>query len=384
MPPPLIRAEIDLAAVAHNVRQLRRITNPEARLMIAVKANGYGHGAVQIARTVVQNGADSLAVARVEEGLELRRAGIRAPILILGYTSARWIEALTAERLMPTIFSLPDARDLSAAAVSKNAEIPIHVKIDTGMGRLGIPCDALRVQGDADAPAELLAIAHMPGLSVVGLYTHFATADHADKRYAQLQLDRFLALTAELESNGMTLPPLHAANSAAIIDMPHAHLDLVRAGIAAYGLYPSREVDRDRIALQPALALKTHIIHLKRVPAGTPISYGCTYKTPAPTTIATLPVGYGDGVHRRLSNCGQALVCGQRAPIVGRVCMDLSMIDVGHIDDVTLGDEVVLIGRQGNAFITADEIADLLGTINYEVVTALTQRVSRAYIASPD
>jgi alanine racemase len=384
MTPPLIRAEINLAAVAHNVRQLRRITSLKARLMIAVKANGYGHGAVQIARTVMQNGADSLAVARVEEGLELRRAGIRAPILILGYTPARWFEALTADQLMPTLFSLPDARNLSAAAVSGNVEIPVHIKIDTGMGRLGIPCDDLRMQDDAGAPAEVLAIDRLPGLSVVGLYTHFATADHADKRFAQLQLDRFLALTAELESKGMTLPTLHAANSGAIIDMPQAHLDLVRAGIAVYGLYPSGEVHRDRIALRPALALKTRIIQLKRVPAGTPISYGCTYKTPAPTTIATLPVGYGDGVHRRLSNCGQVLVHGLRAPIVGRVCMDLSMIDVGHIDDAALGDEVVLIGRQGDAFITADDVADLLGTINYEVVTALTQRVSRVYITSPD
>lgn len=384
MPTPLIRAEIDLGAVAYNVRELRRITSTGAQLMIAVKADGYGHGAVQIAQTALQNGADSLAVARVNEGLELRAAGIGAPILILGYTAAHWAETLVAEQLVPTIFSLQIARDLSAAAVSKQVKIPIQVKIDTGMGRLGIPCDDLRVRGDADAIREILEIDRLPGVAVKGLYTHFATADHADKAYADQQFARFLALTTALESNGMALPLLHAANSAAIIDMPQTHLDLVRAGISVYGLYPSREVARDRVALRPALELKSTIIHLKHVPAGTKISYGCTYETSAPTTIATIPAGYGDGYNRRLSNCAQVLVRGQRAPLVGRVCMDLSMVDVGHVDGAAVGDEVVLIGRQGDAFIAADEVADLLGTINYEVVTALTQRVSRVYITSPD
>jgi alanine racemase len=384
MPTPLIRAEIDLGAVAHNVRELRRITNTSAQLMIAVKANGYGHGAVQIARTAIQNGADSLAVARVEEGLELRKAGIGAPILIFGYTAARWAETLVDEQLVPTICTLQNARDLSAAAVSKKARIPIHIKIDTGMGRLGIPCDQSRVGSHGDAIREILEIERLPGVSVKGLYTHFATADHGDKTYANQQFDRFLELTAALESNGMSLPLLHTANSGAIIDMPQTHLDLVRAGISVYGLYPSQEVARDRVALRPALELKSTIIHLKHVPAGTKISYGCTYETSAPTTIATIPAGYGDGYNRRLSNRAQVLVHGQRAPLVGRVCMDLSMVDVGHVEDVAVGDEAVLIGRQGDAFIAADEVADLLGTINYEVVTALTQRVSRVYITSPD
>jgi alanine racemase len=384
MPTPLIRAEIDLGAIAHNVRELRRITSTGSQLMIAVKANGYGHGAVPIAQTAIHSGADSLAVARVEEGLELRKAGIGAPILIFGYTAAHWAETLVAEQLVPTIFSLQNARDLSAAAVSKKAKIPIHINVDSGMGRLGILCDELRMRSDGGAIRDILEIDRLPGLTVEGLYTHFATADHADKTYANQQFDRFLALTAALESHGMTLPLLHAANSGAIIDMPQAHLDLVRAGISVYGLYPSQEVARDRITLRPALELKSTIIHLKHVPAGTKISYGCTYETSAPTTIATIPAGYGDGYNRRLSNAAQVLVHGQRAPLVGRVCMDLSMVDVGHVNDVAVGDEVVLIGRQGDAFIAADEVADLLGTINYDVVTALTQRVSRVYITSPD
>jgi alanine racemase len=271
-----------------------------------------------------------------------------------------------------------------AALVSIKAKIPIHINIDSGMGRLGIPCDELRVRSEDGAIRDILEIDRLPGLTVEGLYTHFATADHADKTYANQQFDRFLALTAALESHGMTLPLLHAANSGAIIDMPQTHLDLVRAGISVYGLYPSQEVARDRITLRPALELKSTIIHLKHVPAGTKISYGCTYETNAPTTIATIPAGYGDGYNRRLSNAAQVLVHGQRAPLVGRVCMDLSMVDVGHVNDVAVGDEVVLIGRQGDAFIAADEVADLLGTINYDVVTALTSRVSRVYITSPD
>jgi alanine racemase len=384
MPTPLIRAEIDLGAIAHNVRELRRITSTGSQLMIAVKANGYGHGAVPIAQTAIHSGADSLAVARVEEGLELRKAGIGAPILIFGYTAAHWAETLVAEQLVPTIFSLQNARDLSAAAVSKKAKIPIHINVDSGMGRLGIPCDELRMRSEGGAIRDILEIDRLPGLTVEGLYTHFATADHADKTYANQQFDRFLALTAALESHGMTLPLLHAANSGAIIDMPQAHLNLVRAGISVYGLYPSQEVARDRITLRPALELKSTIIHLKHVPAGTKISYGCTYETSAPTTIATIPAGYGDGYNRRLSNAAQVLVHGQRAPLVGRVCMDLSMVDVGRVGDVAVGDEVVLIGRQGDAFIAADDVADLLGTINYDVVTALTQRVSRVYITSPD
>jgi alanine racemase len=384
MPIPLIWSEINLTAIAHNVRELRRITRPDAELMIAVKANGYGHGAVQIARTVIQNGADALAVARVEEGLELRKAGIGAPILILGYTPAHWVDTLLAEQLVPTLVSLQNAKALSTAWASTDQRIPVHIKIDSGMGRQGIQCDALRVKSQDDAVQEILAISQLPGLSIKGLYTHFATADHADKQYADIQFDRFLSLTAALESSGMRLPLLHAANSAAIIDMPRTHLDLVRAGISAYGLYPSREVDHNCIALRPALALKAKITQLKHVPAGTMVSYGCTYKTPQPTTIATIPVGYGDGYNRRMSNRGQVLVRGKRAPIVGRVCMDLSMIDVGHVNDVAVGDEVVLIGRQGEDMISADEVADTLDTINYEVVTALTARVTRMYIKSLD
>ena len=377
---PLIWAEINLAALAHNVRELRRITNPKAKLLVAVKANGYGHGAIDVARTALKNGATHLGVARLHEGIDLRKAGIAAPILILGYTPSQGLAQLLTYRLIPTVYSLENARNFSAAASKQNQILPIHIKVDTGMGRLGIQWDALRLDDTESAVADITAIAQLPGIELQGVFTHFANADNRNKAYAHRQFDRFQQLLTALKNNGRKMPLQHAANSGAIIDMPETHLDLVRAGIATYGLYPSHDVNRNRIDLIPALQLKARIIQLKQVPANTPISYGCTYKTTATTTIATIPVGYGDGYSRMLSNRGHMLVRGQRAPIVGRICMDLTMLDVGHIDGVQEGDEVVLIGRQGGAAISADDIAVSTGTINYEVVTALSARVPRVSV----
>jgi alanine racemase len=372
-------AEIDLTAIAHNIRALRRLTHPSARLMAAVKADGYGHGAAHVARTALAHGATDLGVARIEEGLALRRQGIGAPILIFGYTPADRTHALLDHDLVPTIFTLENARELSAAAAAAGASLPVHVKIDTGMGRLGLPCDEMRPKGAAPAKEEILRMTQLPGIVLQGVYTHFATADHADTHYAEQQFGRFLRLLAQLDAAGCRIPLRHAANSGAIIGMPHTHLEMVRAGISVYGLYPSSEVDRARLALKPAMALKARIIHLKQVPAGTCISYGCTYTTPRPTTIATVPVGYADGYSRGLSNKGGMLVGGRRVPIVGRVCMDLTMIDVGRVPRVRIGDEAVLIGRQHNETIGADELAAALDTISYEVVSALTGRVPRVY-----
>jgi alanine racemase len=375
-------AEIDLSAIAHNVRELRRITRPTARLMVAVKANGYGHGAEPIARTALAHGATDVGVARIEEGVTLRRGGIGAPILVFGYTSAQDVPQLLAHQLVPTVYSLEHARALASAARSAGQVLPIQVKVDTGMGRLGLACDALRPGGTGRALDEVVGIANMNGLHLQGLFTHFATADHADLGFARLQFDRFSDLLTQLSSAGCAIALRHAANSGAIIQMPEAHLEMVRAGISVYGLYPSPEVDRCKIELKPAMTLKSAIIQLKQVPAGTCVSYGCTYKCPSPTTIATVAVGYADGYSRALSNKGFMLAGGCRAPIVGRVCMDLTMIDVGHIPSVRVGDEVVLIGRQGQARITTDEVAATLGTINYEVVSALTERVQRVYVHS--
>jgi alanine racemase len=383
METPLIWAEIDLSAIAHNVRELRRITDPSALLMIAVKANAYGHGAVQVALTALENGADQLGVARIEEGIELRRAGILAPILIFGYTPAHLASVLVDYNLTASVFSLESAALLNAA-LPKDAQLEVHLKVDTGMGRMGLLADRLRcadegVNAGPGAVEEVLGVAALQNLRLKGLWTHFAVSDEADKQYTRQQIQTFRDLIQSLKDAGLTVGLHHAANSGAIIDMPESHLDMVRAGISVYGLYPSQQVAMNKIDLHPALTLKAKITHVKRVPAGTKISYGGTWQSSRPTTIATVPVGYGDGYSRSLSNRGQMLVHGRYAPIVGRVCMDLTMLDVGHIDDVRVEDEVVLIGRQDQGVITADDLAALLDTINYEVVTALMPRVPRIY-----
>jgi alanine racemase len=352
--------------------------------MAAVKGNAYGHGAVRIAQTAIAHGADALGVARIEEGLELRQAGLDVPILIMGHTAPTLTPRLIDHALTQTVYTLDTARALSNAAQRLGQTLKVHLKVDTGMGRLGLVPDSGRsalpgMPASGQALKEVLQIHQLPGLKLEGIFTHFASADSADKTFAHQQLSRFTRFLAELENAGVNGVIRHAANSAAIIDLPESHLDMVRAGISLYGLYPSDEIGQDKINLVPAMTLKARIIHLKPVAAGFKVSYGSTYTTPAPTTIATVPVGYADGYSRLLSNRGQMLVQGQRAPIVGRVCMDLTMLDVGHIADVNLDDEVVVFGRQGKTVLSADEVAALIDTINYEIVAALTARVPRIY-----
>ena len=384
MDSPLVWAEVDLEAIAHNVRELRRITDPGADLMAVVKANAYGHGAVEVTRKALENGADSLGVARIEEGIELRKAGVKESVLIFGYTPPVLAYKLIGFDLTQTVWSYTTAQALSDIAVSSNKQIKVHLKVDTGMGRLGLLPDCRRPPGTeqnlmGNAIREAESISSLAGLKLEGVYTHFATADSSDKSYAGKQFEIFLDFLNELRRAGMNPPLCHAANSAAIIDMPETHLDLVRAGIAIYGLYPSHEVNKRRIALKPAMTLKSKVVHLKKVLPGFNVSYGCTYQTPKSTTIASIPVGYADGFNRLLSSRGHMLIRGRRAPIVGRVCMDQTMLDVGHIPDVDLEDEVVIFGRQGYESISVDEIAATLNTINYEIVSALTARVPRIY-----
>ena len=380
----LVRAEIDLKAIAHNIKELRRITHPNARLMGVVKANGYGHGAIEVARCALQNGAEVLGVARIEEAMRIREAGIEVPILIFGYTLPELTADLLEYDLTQTVYTYASAQELSQTATALKKKIKIHLKVDTGMGRLGLLSQNFQHENsvviNADAIEESLAIAGLNGLELEGIFTHFATADSADKAYAEDQLDLFMNFLNRLRKAGLEPPVRHAANSAALIDMPQSHLDMVRPGIASYGLYPSDEVNKKHIPLKPAMALKARIIHLKKVPAGFKVSYGSTHQTPKATTIATIPIGYADGLNRLLSSRGQMLVHGQRAPIVGRVCMDLTMLDVGHIDTVQVGDEVVIFGQQGSDSITVDEIASSLKTINYEIVSTITARVPRIYL----
>jgi len=377
-------AEIDLKAIAHNVAQLRRITQPQARLMAVVKANGYGHGAIEIAQCALQNGAETLGVARIEEGIRIRQAGIQTPILIFGYTLEQQAADLLAYDLTPCVYTAESARKLSATAASLGKKIKVHLKVDTGMGRLGqLPQNFKSGNSTgiaADALEETQTIAALDGIELEGICTHFATADSKDKTYAEKQLHLLINYLKRLHRAGLNPPVRHCANSAALIDMPQSHFDMVRPGIAIYGLYPSDEVQKNRVSLKPAMALKARIIHLKKVPAGFKVSYGSTHETQGPTTIATVAVGYADGLSRQLSNRGQMLVHGQRVPIIGRVCMDLTMLDVGSIENVQIGDEVVIFGQQGNETLTVDEMAALLNTINYEIVSTITARVPRVYI----
>ncbi len=381
----ILWAEIDLKAIAHNIRELRRITNPDSHLMAVVKANAYGHGSVEVARCALENGAYYLGVARIEEAILLRDNDIDAPILIFGYTQPLNYKDILKYNLIQTVCSYNFAETLSSFSLSQNSKIRIHIKIDTGMGRIGILPDCLRFCNNngikqESALNEVESIVRLPGINAEGIYTHFSMADSCDKSFTIRQFEIFTEFTGKLESEGIEFKIKHAANSAAIIDMPQTHLDMVRAGISIYGLYPSEEVKKDKISLLPAMSLKAVITHLKDVSYGFKVSYGAEYEATGPTTIITVPVGYADGYSRLLSSRGHMLVHGQRAPVAGRVCMDLTMLDAGNITDLKEGDEVVIFGAQHGAYITVDEIARLLNTINYEIVTSISERVKRVYL----
>jgi len=377
-------AEIDLNAISHNVSELKRILAPETRLMAAVKANAYGHGVLEVAGQALSSGADALGVARISEAIQIREGGIDAPILIFGHTPQSLAAKLIDYDLTQAVWSYETAVTLSAIARSRSAKIKTHINIDTGMGRLGIlpcdltrPCDPIYISKEAVKLVE--AVCRLPGIDVEGIYTHFASADEADKTSAARQFNIFSEFLARLKQKGIEFKIRHAANSAGIIDMPETHLDMVRAGIAIYGYYPSRSVNTHKISLRPALTLKSRIIHLKAVGAGFKVSYGGTEKTAHPTTIATVSVGYADGYSRRLSSKGKMMIAGSLAPVIGRVCMDQTMLDVGHLPDVRVGDEVVVMGSQENSPIAGDEIAKLLNTISYEILTDISHRVARIY-----
>ncbi len=380
----LIWAEVDRGAFAHNLRELHRITSPSARFMAVVKANGYGHGAVEVAETALENGADMLGVARMAEGVQLRNAGISAPILILGYTPLEHSTDLVSHDLTQTVYAFEAAEALSEAASALHKTAQIHIKVDTGMGRLGLMPDMPRISLmgkhlPGNAPRVIESIARLPHIAIEGIFTHFSVADSPDDVITLQQLGRFLAFIDKVKEHGIEFPLRHAANSAALINIPETHLDMVRPGISLYGFYPSSPASRSRVSLMPAMTLKARIIQVKRVPSGFYVSYGMTHCTESPTTIATVAAGYADGLNRLLSSRGQMTVRGKRAGIIGRICMDLSMLDVGHIPDVQVGDEAVIFGGRGPECISADEVAESLNTIHYEIVTSVASRVPRVY-----
>lgn len=368
-------AEIDLDAVAHNARQLKRRAGEQAELIAVVKANAYGHGAVAVARAALQAAASRLAVVRTLEGVQLRRAGIEAPILLMGYTLPAEAETIIRWRLTPTVNTWAQAEALSAAAAAAGVSLPVHIKADTGMGRFGLLPE--------EAVDFAQALVRLPGLHLEGFYTHFATADAADKTYTRRQFSIYCQLLARLEEVGISIPLRHVCNSAATLDLPEMALDAVRCGIALYGLRPSAEVEPP-VPLRPVMSLKSRVARLRTLPAGSSISYGRTYITTRPTAVALVPAGYGDGYHRLLSNRGAVLIGGRRAPIVGRVCMDQFVVDVSDLAGVQQDDEVVLFGRQGEAEITAEEVAGWAETINYEVTTSILPRVTRVYLRNGD
>lgn len=379
----LVTADIDLDRIRKNTIRLNRLTGTDTAFMAVVKANAYGHGAVRVAKTALKNGASQLGVARLHEAMELRNAGIESPILVFGHVDPDQILPAAEHNLTLSVFHGETAKAYSVQAVQAGKRLDIHLKVDTGMGRVGMIVDdpADRTSRN-NLIRQIRQITELPGIDAKGIYTHFAAADHKDPAYTLEQIRRFDSLLNDLETERIRFQIRHAANSAGLIGFPQAHYDMVRPGISLYGLYPSEDVGPSWVNLMPAMTLRSIISSVKKVPKGFKVSYGMTYETHKPTVLASVPIGYGDGFSRSFSSNGTMLVNGCRAPIVGRVCMDQTMIDVGDIPGVQTGDPVVIIGCQKDQEIRADEWAERSGTINYEIVTALTQRVDRVYSES--
>ena len=368
-----VLALIDLDALEYNIKSIRKKTPEGTGIIGVIKADAYGHGSVEVAQVLLENGADWFAVAVVDEGLNLRKHGINAPILLLGYTPELRFEDVINHGFIQTMYSYEMAEKLSKTAVRLGKTAVVHIKIDTGMGRIGY-----RVNDEA--ADEIVRISKLPGIEVNGMFTHFAASDEADKAYTNMQFERFMKMDKMLKDRGLNIPVRHAANSAAIMDIDSMMLNMVRPGIILYGAYPSDEVVKENLDLRPVMSIKTHVSFVKEVEKGDCISYGRTYTAPDKRKIATIPVGYADGFIRAYAKDGKVLIKGKFAPIVGRICMDQFMVDVTDIDDVKINDEVVLMGTQGENSITADDIAKALNTINYEVFCTLSKRVPRQYI----
>jgi alanine racemase len=361
--------EVDLSAIGHNVQRIKQIVGSGVEVMAVLKADAYGHGALRVARTALLHGASALAVACLSEAITLRENGINAPILILGYTPPWQAAEIARYGLTATVYSLDVAQHLSRAAIGRrHGRTAVHIKVDSGMGRLGLqPADVVSFADE---------LARLEGLDVQGIFTHFATADSSDQEHYSRQHAAFDRVLADLGAHGFAFRYVHAANSAAILAHPEARYNMVRLGLAMHGLDPSPDV-RCPSGFRRALSFKTQVAQVKSFPSGSCISYGCRFVTARPSRIAVIPVGYGDGFRRSPRNWGEVLVRGRRAPIVGTVCMDMCMIDVTEIPGVRPGDEVILIGRQGDDAITVEDVAERLGTINYEVVTQILARVPR-------
>lgn len=376
-------AEIDLDCLASNLHAVRSRMPADARLMAVVKADGYGHGAVETAKRLLYGGADALGVAICEEGVQLRENHIPAPVLVMGFTPEPLLDEVVRHNLIQTLFSAETALALSKAALRRGTRAEVHIKIDTGMSRLGFMPEQASVE-------KIIEIASLPGLNVSGIYTHFATSDALENGYMHEQRKRFEWLLAQLGERGLRIPVRHMGNSGAFAQTQRGEdyadtgffMDMIRVGILLYGLLPSSDMAQvcAPLGLKPVMRLMTQVSMVKRISSGAGVGYGHMFHAERETLVATLPVGYADGYARRLSNRARVLVNGYYAPIIGAICMDQCMADVTDIPVVKPGDEVVMLGAQGQNAVTADELADIIGTIGYEIVCGVGKRVPRVYV----
>lgn len=368
-------AEVSLDAIKTNVTQFKHHMKESTKFMAVVKADGYGHGAIEVANASIEAGADYLAVALLDEAIELREAKFTHPILVLGYTPVYAIKKAVTEDITLTVFTHDVLDEIIRQATQLQKQATVHIKIDTGMSRIGVTTKE-------EALSLAKKIADSPHVHLEGVFTHFANADCEDSTFTMKQFERFMSILDYLEKSRITIPIKHCCNSAATMLYPHMHLDMVRIGIALYGLYPEPFLHDNPVKLTQAMSLKTKIAHLKTVPAGQPIGYGCTFVPSKDSLIATLPIGYADGVSRLLSNRGSILTRGHAVPITGRVCMDQMMIDVSDIPSSSLDDEVVFFGHNEGVFQSVEVIAALMGTNNHEVVCGVSKRVPRVYVSN--
>ena len=362
-------AAIDMDALRYNIKKMQSL-KPGMKTLVVIKADAYGHGAVTIAKRIADM-ADYYGVATVDEAVELRKAGITTPILIIGYTASDDFEKLLDYDITQAVYDIAECRKLSDLAVSRGTKAKVRIKVDTGMSRIGF-------QADANGIEEASKLKDFPGLTIEGIFTHYAKADEMDKQYALKQKERFLTFIKGLEDRGITFALKHIDNSAGTMEMPDEGFDMFRLGIVTYGLYPSDEIDKS-VEIHPVMSLVAHVAHVKTVPEGRGVSYGWTFVTCRPTRIATITCGYADGYPRALSNKGHVIIHGRYAPIIGRVCMDQIMVDVTEIPETAVGDAVTLLGREGDAVITVEELAEPAASFNYEFVCGVARRVPRVY-----
>lgn len=364
-------AEISLDAIFHNVSSFKKYVGKQTKLMAVVKADGYGHGSVEIAKTAMEAGADYLAVALLDEALILRKSGIHSPLLVLGFTGEDGVEAAVENDITLTIFTKDVLKKVEQEAEKKEKTARIHLKIETGMNRIGL--------ANIKEVMEIAGAINSRFVQLEGAFTHFADADNTDPAYTEKQFQRFQAMMNSLSENNISIPLKHCCNSAGAIQYPEMHLDMVRVGIGLYGLYPSEHL-REKISLKQAMYLKTKPVMIKTVDQGEPISYGCTYRPEEKSVIATIPLGYADGFSRLLSNRGEVTARDKRVPIVGRICMDQSMVDVTSVKDINITDTITIFGEPSEGYIYMGEFADWIGTIHYEIACLIGKRIPRIYI----